>query len=141
MKIGFTAGSFDILHPGYIDMFKTAKENCDYLIVGLHKDPSLYKSSKMKPVIDVIDRKKTIESIRYIDEVIIYETENDIINIMDNKKVYIRFLGDDYINLPYTGINDNIHVFYINRNHGWSTTKLKKLISESYDEFQRNGHI
>lgn len=130
-KKGFIAGSFDIIHPGYIEMFEFIKNNCDYLIVGLHKDPSIERPSKISPIISVKERKKTLLSIKYIDEVIIYETEEDLIKILSSGIVDVRFLGDDYKNTHFNGHHLPIDIVFINRDHNWSTTKLKMDISNS----------
>lgn len=129
-KVGFIAGAFDVIHPGYIDMFKFMKKNCDFLLVGLHKDPSLERN-KLKPVLSVDERKDMLLSLRYVDDVVEYQTESDLLEILKNSKIDIRFLGDDYIDKYYTGRELNIEVKFIDRSHGWSTTKYKKSISNS----------
>jgi glycerol-3-phosphate cytidylyltransferase len=130
-KRGFIAGAFDIIHPGYIEMFESIKKNCDYFIVGLHKDPSIERPDKMRPVLSVEDRKKTLLSIRYVDEVIVYETEEELIELLSNGITDIRFLGDDYKDKEFNGHYLPIKVMFINRSHGWSTTKLKRDISNN----------
>ena len=129
-KIGFIAGAFDVIHPGYINMFKFMKKNCDFLLVGLHKDPSLERN-KLKPVLSVDERKDMLLSLRYVDDVVEYQTESELLEILKNSKIDIRFLGDDYIDKYYTGKELNIEVKFIDRSHGWSTTKYKKSISNS----------
>jgi glycerol-3-phosphate cytidylyltransferase len=128
MKKGFIAGSFDVIHPGYIHMFEEAKNNCDYLIIGLQTDPTIERSEKIKPILDYWDRFKILTSIKYIDQIYSYTLENDLFNLLKTIKPDIRFLGDDYKNKPITGYELNIPVHYIDRSHGWSTTKFKKLI-------------
>ncbi len=127
---GFVAGMFDIIHPGYIHMFDTIKNSCDYLVVGLHEDPRIERSNKSAPVLSVEDRKKILESIRYVDEVITYSTEKDLYDILKNGEFNIRFLGEDYLNTNFTGCDLEIPIQYIDRSHGWSSTKYKnKLIN------------
>jgi len=128
IKIGFIAGMFDVIHPGYIQMFKTCKKNCDYLIVGLHEDASIDRPNKFSPILSVIDRREILESIRYVDEVITYKTEDQLLDILKSNKIDVRFLGDDYIDKVYTGYNLTTPIVYIDRNHGWSSTKFKQLI-------------
>ena len=128
MKKGFIAGSFDVIHPGYIHMFEEAKNNCDYLIIGLQTDPTIERSGKIKPVLDYWDRFKILTSIKYIDQIYSYTLENDLFNLLKTIKPDIRFLGDDYKSKLITGYELNIPVHYIDRSHGWSTTKFKKLI-------------
>lgn len=129
-KLGFTAGNFDILHPGYIYTFETAKNLCEVFYVFLHKDPSVHRNSKYKPVIPLYERYKTLMAIKYIDGVYTYETENDLIELIKFWKPDLRILGEDYINVPFTGEDLPIEVFYTTRSHEWSTTKLKDLITK-----------
>ena len=129
-KIGFTAGNFDLLHPGYIYTFETAKQHCDYFIVFLQKDPSLHRKSKYKPVIPLYERYKTLMSIQYIDEVFVYQTEEELLRLIDILKPDIRILGEDYLGKDFTGRELPIEVIYTTRSHGWSTTKVKDLITK-----------
>ena len=127
--VGFIAGAFDLLHPGYIDMFNETKQHCEYLIVGLHEDPSLERPHKFKPVLDVSDRQKLLLALRAVDSVIIYQTETDLYEILKHTNIDVRFLGSDYVDADYTGKDLNIPLRFINRDHGWSTTKLKNMIA------------
>lgn len=129
--VGFLAGAFDLLHPGYIHMFKESKKFCDHLVVALHQDPSLERSDKLQPVLSVEDRKIMLLALSDVNEVIVYKTEKDLYNILRHTKINIRFLGSDYTDKDYTGSNLSIPICYINRDHGWSTTKLKNIIKES----------
>jgi len=132
MKIGFLAGAFDVIHPGYIRMFKDAKTVCDYLIVGLHEDPSKERpNTKIKPVHTSDEREEILLSIRYIDQVIRYETEQDLLLILENTKIDVRILGSDYKDKDYTGKEFDIEVHFHNRDHNYSTTKLKQKIKET----------
>ena len=128
-RIGFTAGNFDLLHPGYIYTFETAKEHCDYFMVFLQRDPSLHRKSKYKPVIPLYERYKTLMAIKYIDEVVTYQTEEELLNLIEFYKPNLRILGDDYIGKRFTGDHLPIDVVYTTRAHGWSTTKIKDLIT------------
>ena len=134
MKTEFTAGNFDLLHPGYIITFEEAKKHCDKFIVFLQRDPSATRFSKYKPVIPLYDRYKALKSIKYIDEVYIYQTEEELRNLIDFFKPDIRILGEDYIGdngkpLPFTGDDLPPKVIYTTRSHDWSTTRLKDLIT------------
>jgi len=128
-RIGFTAGNFDLLHPGYIYTFETAKQHCDWFIVFLQKDPSLHRKSKYKPVIPLYERYKTLMSIRHIDEVFVYQTEEELLRLIDILKPDIRILGEDYIGQRFTGDNLPPKIIYTSRAHGWSTTKLKNDVT------------
>ena len=129
--LGFTAGNFDLLHPGYINAFKEAKRHCDKFIVFLQKDPSTHRKSKYKPVIPLYDRYKALMSIRYIDDVYIYQTEDELYDLIKFFKPDIRILGEDYIGKKeFTGSDLPPKIVYTTRSHGWSTTKLKDLITK-----------
>ena len=128
-KIGFTAGNFDLIHPGYIYTFETAKKHCDYFIVFLHSDPSVGRHNKYKPVIPLYERYKTLMALEYIDEVVTYESEEDLEKLIKFYNPDVRILGDDYIGKRFTGDHIPMEVIYTTRSHGWSTTKLKDLIT------------
>jgi glycerol-3-phosphate cytidylyltransferase len=130
-KIGFIAGSFDVIHPGYISMFVEAKQYCEHLVVGMHIDPSIERPEKLPPVLSWVERYSILNSIKYIDAISFYNTEEDLVNLLSIVKPDIRFLGDDYKDKPHTGDKLNIPIHYLDRSHGWSTTKFKKLISDS----------
>jgi glycerol-3-phosphate cytidylyltransferase len=138
MKIGVIAGNFDVIHPGYIHMFNECKKNCTWLIVLLHEDPSIERPEKMKPILSVTERREMLVSLEMIDEVITYTTEHILYEFLKGIDPDIRFLGDDYIGRDFTGKDLNIPIHYINRDHGWSTTKYKQLIA---DEIQRSSNI
>jgi glycerol-3-phosphate cytidylyltransferase len=131
MSKGVIAGNFDVLHPGYIAMFKEMKENCDCLIVLLHTDPSIERPHKLRPILSSSERKEMLESLKYVDDVIRYTYEEQLLDLLKLGEFDIRFLGDDYINKPFTGDNLKIPIHYMNRDHGWSTTKFKRLIADS----------
>lgn len=131
---GVIAGNFDVMHPGYISMFKEMKKHCDCLVVLLHTDPSIERPFKLKPILSSDERKTMLESIRYIDDVIRYTYEEGLYDLLRVGEFDIRFLGDDYINKPFTGDDLNIKIHYLDRSHGWSTSKFKKLIAESLNK-------
>ena len=136
--VGFTAGNFDLLHPGYIYTFETAKQHCDWFVVFLQKDPSLHRKSKYKPVIPLYERYKTLMSIQHIDEVFIYQTEEELLNLISIIKPDVRILGEDYLGKSFTGDDLPIEVIYTTRSHGWSTTKIKDLITKQTIEQNPN---
>jgi len=135
MKKGVIAGNFDVLHPGYIKMFKEMNENCTILIVLLHTDPSIERPEKIKPILSVEERKEMLLSLKYVDDVIRYTYEEQLYDLLKIGEFDIRFLGDDYIGKPFTGDNLKIPIHYLNRDHGWSTTKYKQLIHDSVLEY------
>ena len=139
MKIGVIAGNFDCMHPGYIKMFKECKEHCDYLVVLLHSDPTIERpDTKLKPVLSVEDRTEMLMHLESVNNVLTYDTESDLLHVLSDMVVDVRFLGDDYVNKPFTGDELDIPIHYINRSHGWSTTKFKKAIRDSYNELHNN---
>ena len=131
-KKGIIAGAFDVIHPGYIQMFKDAKTHCNHLTVALHDDPSTERSYKLKPVQTVEERKEILLSIRYIDDVVSYKTEEEYLTYLRSGDYDMRFLGSDYINGKYTGKDINIDIVWLDREtHNYSTTRMKRLIHES----------
>ena len=138
MKVGITFGAFDLCHAGHVLMFAECKRHCDYLIVGMQIDPSQERNTKNSPVQSVYERFVQLNAIKYIDEVIPYQFENEIISILQSKELDIRFVGDDYVGRDFTGkdycIDKNIEIYYNKRDHGFSTSELRKRIESS-----RNG--
>lgn len=128
MIVGFIAGAFDVIHPGYVHMFKEAKEYCDFLIVGLHKDPE--SNGKLKPILSVEERQNILTSLRFVDAVLVYEGENGLYELLKKQDPDVRFLGEDYKGKKITGEDLNIQTVFLSRDHGWSTTKFKTLIYE-----------
>jgi glycerol-3-phosphate cytidylyltransferase len=131
MIVGLVAGSFDVIHPGYIAMFKECKKHCDKLIVGLHTDPTIERPSKIKPVLTYEQRKDILISLRYVDEIHPYDTEADLLLLLKIIMPDIRFLGDDYRDKMYTGKELDIKTHFCDRTHGWSTTLFKNIIKQS----------
>jgi len=127
-KIGFTCSAFDLLHPGHILMLKDCKNVCDYLIVGLQSDPTIDRENKNKPIQTLEERKIMIESIKYVDEVVIYHTEQELIQLMESVNPDIRIIGSDWRGKEVTGAN-LIPIHWHERNHNFSTTNLRKRIA------------
>lgn len=129
---GIIAGNFDVIHPGYIEMFNEMKKHVDKIHVLLHIDPSLNRPEKIKPLLSVKDRKMTLMALKGITEVSSYNTEEELLQLIIDINPEIRFLGEDYINRTnYTGYGLAPKIIFLNRKHGWSTTKFKKLIANS----------
>ena len=127
--IGFTCSCFDLLHAGHMLMLKDAKEQCDYLVVGLQTDPTIDRPSlKNNPIQSLKEREIVLEGNKYIDEIVIYSSEKELYELLKKIKPDIRILGSDYINKDFTGKNLNIKIYYHNRNHNYSTTNLRKRI-------------
>ena len=128
-KIGIIAGNFDIIHPGYVAMFKECKDNCDKFVVLLHSDPSIERPNKLKPILSTNERIEMLRCFKQIDEVLTYSLESELHELISFLKPNVRFLGDDYKEKDYTGKDLNIPVHWISRDHGWSTTKFKLQIA------------
>ena len=130
-RTGIIAGCFDVIHPGYVKMFKEASDNCDHLIIALHSDPSIERPHKLKPILSSKDRLDILSSIRYIDQIILYDTEEDLHNIISVLKPTIRFQGDDYKNrTDYTGYGLCPEVYFLIEIMGGRLLGLKKKIWE-----------
>lgn len=129
--VGVIAGNFDVIHPGYIYMFDECKKHCDILLLLLHEDPSIERPEKIKPILDLNERNKILSSLKQIDRIITYQIESDLYDILQTEQIDIRFLGDDYKDKTFTGDDLGIPIHYLDRSHGWSTTKFKKLIAET----------
>ena len=130
-KTGVIAGNFDVIHPGYIHLFNECKEFCTELIILLHEDPSIERPEKLKPILNLDERKMILSSLTQIDQIIPYKLEVDLYQLLSNLDIDIRFLGDDYKSKPFTGDDLNIPIHFLDRSHGWSTTKFKNKIAKS----------
>jgi len=130
-EVGIIAGSFDLIHPGYIKMFDEAKHVCRHLIVALQTDPTLDRPDKCKPVQSWDDRRDILRSLRQVDEVIPYSTEESLRKLLGETRHDIRILGSDYIGKRFTGDDLQKPTYYCNRNHDYSLTDLKRKIAES----------
>ena len=134
-KTGFIASTFDIYHPGYALMLKECKDNCNYLIVGLHENPVWERQDKNSPIMSLHERFLVLKSIRYIDEIAPYKNESELLNLLYFYKPDIRFLGSDYqkeeMKSKITGrlLCKNIH--YVSRFHDYSSSGIRKKIYEA----------
>ena len=129
--LGIIAGNFDVIHPGYIKMFKECKSYWKQFIVLLHIDPSIERPEKLKPILTKEERTEILTSIKFINGIAYYTYEKELVDLIKRLSPDIRFLGDDYRGKTYTGFELDIPVHYLNRDHGWSTTKFKKLIADT----------
>lgn len=103
MKIGFVAGAFDLLHAGHLHLLESAKAKCDHLIVGLQIDPSVERPEKNKPIESLLERQMRLRACKYVDEIIVYETEADLLMILRSLLINERYLGSDYFDREITG--------------------------------------
>jgi len=131
IRLGFTAGALDFTHTGHFLMLKECKENCDKLIVALQSDPSIDRPEKNKPILSMKERRIILEGIKYIDEIVEYETEADLIELLKKIKPDVRFLGEDWKGKKYTGHELKIPVFWNTRKHNYSTSNLRRKIYQA----------
>ena len=129
--VGFTCSAFDLLHTGHVLMLKDAKKHCDFLIVGLHSNPKLDRPNKNAPIQSLNERKIQLKAVKYIDEILIYDTESDLYKILKKIKPDLRILGSDYKNKDFTGKDLNIPIYFHERNHDFSSSKLREKIYKS----------
>lgn len=127
MKKGITFGAFDLLHSGHVLMFEEAKSVCDWLIVGLQTDPNKERSQKNKPIQTMFERYLQLKSVKWVDEIIPYDTERDVVNILLTLKPDVRIIGEDYRGRDFTG-KGIVQEWYNSRKHDYSTTDLRKKI-------------
>ena len=135
MKIGFTCSTFDLLHAGHVMMLREAKSVCDHLIVGLQVDPTIDRpQSKNKPVQSLVERYVQLKAIEYVDEIIPYQTEQDLEDILQMYPIDVRILGVEYREKEFTGKDicrqRGIDLYFNKRDHRFSTTDLRKRVCD-----------
>jgi len=134
MKIGITFSAFDLLHAGHIKMLEDAKEQCDYLIVGLQTDPTLDRPEKNKPTQTVVERYIQLKGCKFVDEIVPYATEQDLEDILKSFKIDVRILGIEYQDKNFTGRQyceeKGIELYYNSRDHRFSSSGLRKVVAE-----------
>ena len=133
MKVGITFSTFDLLHAGHIAMLRDAKEQCDYLIVGLQSNPTIDRpDTKNKPIQSMFERYLQLKAVKYIDEVIPYETEQDLKDILKTLNIDVRILGEEYRDREFTGREickqRDISLYFNKRDHKFSSTDLRNRI-------------
>ena len=135
MKVGITFSTFDLFHAGHVKMLEEAKSKCDYLIVGLQLDPSIDRPKKNKPTQSIIERYVQLRGCKYIDEIIPYISENDLVDVLSSFKIDLRIIGEEYKNKVFTGkdycIKKGIEIYYNKRDHRFSSSALRKQIAQS----------
>ena len=131
-KIGFTCGAFDLCHAGHMLMFEEVKNQCDHLIVGLQNDPSVDRPEKNKPVQSIVERQIQLHAIKYIDDVIVYNNEADLLDLLKTLPINVRFIGKDHQDKDFTGKHLNLHPIVFNsRMHSFSTSDLRSRVIDS----------
>ena len=130
MKVGFTCSCFDLFHAGHIMMLKEAKSQCDYLIVGLQTDPTMDRPEKNKPVQSVFERFVQLQACKYVDEIVVYATEKDLLDVLQSYPIDVRIIGDEYKDKHFTGRELDMEIYYNRRKHSFSTTELRKRVNQ-----------
>ena len=126
MKVGITASCFDLLHAGHVTMLKEAKTQCDYLICCLQVDPTLDRPEKNKPVQSLVERYIQLHATKYVNEIIPYTSEADLMEILNTYHIHIRFIGEEYKDKQFTGCELDIPIYYNARKHSFSSSELKE---------------
>jgi len=120
-------------------MLKEARSKCDYLIVGLQTDPTIDRPEKNKPIQSVVERFIQLDSCKYVDEVVVYATEKDLLDILYTYPINIRVVGDEYKDKEFTGKNlEHIEMYYNTRRHSFSTTELRKRVIDRYEKEKKS---
>lgn len=136
MKIGFNCSTFDLFHAGHVTMLREEKRHCDYLIVAVQVDPTVDRpDTKNKPVMSIYERFMCVSACKYVDEILVYHTEEDLLNMLKTIHIDIRFLGDEYKTKDFTGkqwcLDHGIELFYHERQHPYSSSTLRKRVWEA----------
>ncbi len=135
-KIGITFSTFDLLHAGHIAMLAEAKNHCDYLICGLQTDPTIDRpDTKNKPIQSIVERQLTLGACKFVDEIVVYSTERDLIDILLTLPIDVRILGVEYEDTNFTGRNEGagrgIYNVFNRRDHSFSSSNLRKRVAEA----------
>ena len=138
-KIGFTCSTFDLFHAGHVAMLEECKQNCDYLIVGLQTDPSIDRKEKNKPIQSIIERYVQLSACKYVDEIVPYETEKDLLDYLrlHERTINVRFVGEEYADKDFTareltstfGDDNKMIIYYNRRSHNFSSSELRERIA------------
>ena len=136
LKIGITFSTFDLLHAGHIAMLSEAKNHCDYLIAGLQTDPTIDRpDTKNKPIQSIVERQIQLSATRFVDEIVVYQTEQDLIDLLLILPVDVRILGIEYQNENFTGreqcLDRGIELIFNIRDHSFSSSSLRKRVAEA----------
>jgi glycerol-3-phosphate cytidylyltransferase len=139
LKIGITFSTFDMFHAGHVAMLAEAKNHCDYLIAGLQTDPTIDRpETKNKPVQSIVERQIQLAACRYVDEVVVYQTEQDLVDILLTLPIDVRILGIEYANTAFSGdaacYQKNIQVIFNSRDHSFSSSSLRKRVAQAETE-------
>jgi glycerol-3-phosphate cytidylyltransferase len=134
-RIGFTCSTFDLLHSGHVAMLREAKTACDYLICALQNDPSVDRPEKNKPIQNIVERQAQLAAIKYVDEILVYNTEEELLDILAMYHIDVKIMGEEYRDKDFTGRElckqRDIEFYFNKRDHRFSTSNLRKRVEEN----------
>jgi glycerol-3-phosphate cytidylyltransferase len=134
-RIGFTCSTFDLLHSGHVAMLREAKTACDYLICALQNDPSVDRPEKNKPIQNIVERQAQLAAIKYVDEILVYNTEEELLDILAMYHIDVKIMGEEYRDKDFTGRElckqRDIDFYFNKRDHRFSTSNLRKRVEEN----------
>ena len=134
-KIGFTCSTFDLFHAGHVAMLEEAKQQCDWLIAGIQTDPTIDRPSKNKPVQSIIERQLQVRACRFVDEIMVYNTEAELLDLLNTLPIDVRILGDEYIDRDFTGCDlEHMEYYFNSRRHSYSSSELRTRIAKVTDQ-------
>jgi glycerol-3-phosphate cytidylyltransferase len=131
MRVGFTCSTFDLFHAGHVMMLQEARTKCDYLIVGLQTDPTIDRPEKNKPVQSLLERFIQVKACKYVDEIVPYSTEKELMDILTSFPIDVRIIGEEYRDKQFTGYNLPLAVYFNSRQHSFSTTELRQRVLQA----------
>ena len=131
MKIGFTCSTFDLFHAGHVLMLEEARKQCDFLIVGLQTDPSIDRPEKNKPVQGVFERWAQLKACKFVDQIIPYANESELLDLLQSFTIDVRILGAEYKDKAFTGGHLKMDYYFNERKHSFSTTELRQRVVEA----------
>lgn len=134
-KVGIVFSSFDLLHSGHVAMLSECKSKCTYLICGLQTDPTIDRMEKNRPVQSLLERYVQLDGVKYVDKIVPYDTEDDLLYMLKVYRPHVRFLGQEYYGKNFTGkqycIDNNIIISYNERSHNYSTSELRQRVIDN----------
>ena len=135
MRVGFTCSTFDLLHSGHVAMLREAKTACDYLICALQNDPSVDRPEKNKPIQNIVERQAQLAAIKYVDEILVYNTEEELLDILAMYQIDVKIMGEEYRDKDFTGRDlckqRDIDFYFNKRDHRFSTSNLRERVEEN----------
>ena len=135
LKIGVVFSQFDILHAGHVAMLSEARNHCDYLIAGLQNNASWDRPEKNAPIQSIVERQISLSAVRFVDEIVVYNTEKDLEDILLTLPIDVRILGVEYQGKEFTGKQiceqRGIELVFNGRDHSFSSSSLRKRVAEA----------